>query len=144
MHQGEINFEDIEFKSNFSGFKAYRQSKLGVILLTKILAEKLHELSIKVVCQHPGLVKTKLARDAGWFSKLFFELMGKSANEGAKTLKYLCDLDYEALKLGEYYKNCAVSRTTSYSYNMKIGKKLVKVLSNYLSEKLNYNTSLFN
>jgi len=40
LHQGEIQFEDLEFRKNFSGFKAYRQSKLGLLLLTRWLAKK--------------------------------------------------------------------------------------------------------
>lgn len=43
MHYGTINFDDIEFKQNFSGTKAYRQSKLGVILFTRFLAKKSRE-----------------------------------------------------------------------------------------------------
>jgi hypothetical protein len=34
LHQGKINFADLQFAQKFSGFKAYRQSKLGIILLT--------------------------------------------------------------------------------------------------------------
>lgn len=40
LHQGNIYFKDIEYRTSFSGFKAYRQSKLGVILLTRLYQKK--------------------------------------------------------------------------------------------------------
>lgn len=51
-----------------NGFNAYRQSKLEVILLCRLLAKKLSSINIGVYCEHPGLVNTKLGRDANWFS----------------------------------------------------------------------------
>lgn len=142
LHQGEINFDDLEFKKKFSGFKAYRQSKLGVILLTKLLSTRLINSKIKIVCQHPGLVKTKLARDAGWFSKLFFNIMGKSPSNGAKTLINLCEIDYNDLKNGEYYFNGKVSHTSNYSKNVDVGKKLIKTINKILTNSINYTSNI--
>ena len=64
MHRGPINFNDIEFKQNFSGIKAYNQSKLGVILFTRLLAKNLDGTGITVNCVNPGMNKTKIYRDA--------------------------------------------------------------------------------
>ena len=38
LHQGKINFKDLQFKKNWSMLRTYRQSKLGLILLTRLLA----------------------------------------------------------------------------------------------------------
>lgn len=138
LHQGEINFNDIELRSKFSGFKSYRQSKLGVILLTKKLSALLKDNDYKIVCQHPGLVKTKLARDAGLFSRLFFNVFGKSSSKGAKTLKHLINMPYEDLVSGEYYSNCRVTKTTDYSNDLQIATKLLDVLSKLLLKTLGY------
>ena len=48
LHQGSIDFSNLECKNNFSGFKAYRQSKLEIILLTRLLAKKLEKSGIGV------------------------------------------------------------------------------------------------
>ncbi len=72
MHYGTINFDDIEFKQKFSGAKAYRQSKLGLILFTRLLAKKLDGIGVTVNAVHPGMNKTDLGRDAGGFSRMIF------------------------------------------------------------------------
>lgn len=49
-------------------FKLYGRSKLGNILFTIALAEKLKGTNVTVNCLHPGVVQSNLARSA---SKLF-------------------------------------------------------------------------
>lgn len=59
LHQGEINFDDLEFRKGFSNFKAYRQSKLAVILMCRLLAEKLYTVSKTYLAQcisQPSLI----------------------------------------------------------------------------------------
>lgn len=58
LHQGVINFSDIEFREKFSGFKAYRQSKLGIILLTRWLSKQASNSGISFYSVHPGMVHT--------------------------------------------------------------------------------------
>jgi NAD(P)-dependent dehydrogenase (short-subunit alcohol dehydrogenase family) len=62
LHQGEINFDNLEFTKNFTGFKVYRQSKLGVILICRLLSERFKNLDIGIYSQHPGLIRTDLGR----------------------------------------------------------------------------------
>ena len=64
LHQGDIDFSNLENKVHFSGINAYRQSKLEVILLCRLLAKKLASINVAMYCEHPGLVSTKLGRDA--------------------------------------------------------------------------------
>jgi NAD(P)-dependent dehydrogenase (short-subunit alcohol dehydrogenase family) len=129
LHQGKINFEDLQFAQKFSGFKAYRQSKLGIILLTRHWAKKL-EGKVIVVSQHPGLVATDLGRQAGWFARGFFKLFGISPEKGAQTLIHLVAEDPEKLISGEYYtKSKATKTTTSETYNLITAAKLHKELS---------------
>ncbi|MFO8021004.1 MAG: SDR family NAD(P)-dependent oxidoreductase, partial [Perlabentimonas sp.] len=89
LHQGDLNLDDLEFRNNFSGFKAYRQSKLGIILLTRLYQKKFESAGINFYSQHPGLVNTGLVRKGGWFAKQFFKVFGKSPQKGAKTLLHL-------------------------------------------------------
>ena len=53
LHQGEFSFDDPEFRKGFSGFKAYRQSKLGIILMTRLLARQYKDTRIGYYCVHP-------------------------------------------------------------------------------------------
>jgi retinol dehydrogenase-14 len=143
LHQGEVDFSNLEFKHNFSGFKAYRQSKLEVILLTRLLAQKLEKLGVGVYCEHPGLVDTKLGRDAGWFSNLFFRLMGMSPENGAKTLVYLAQENKSKLISGEYYAKKEIKKITPQSYDLKVAEKLLRTLKPYLAHYLSPSSIIF-
>lgn len=143
LHQGKINFNNIELKINFSGFKSYSQTKLGLILLTKLFAINLSKSNIGVYSNHPGLVRTDIARTAGIFSKLFFYLMGKSPLEGAKTLIYLSENENRFLKSGEYYADCKIAETSKESYNIETATNLLNVCKTYLINWISYPSAIF-
>jgi NAD(P)-dependent dehydrogenase (short-subunit alcohol dehydrogenase family) len=128
LHFGNISFKDIEYRQKFSGFHAYRQSKLAVILLTRLLAGKLNRHGISVNCMHPGLVDTQLGRHGSSFFNAFFRIFGKSAEKGADTLVYLASSPEVADISGEYFTNRKVHRTTSQSYDMQLAGKLLRVI----------------
>ncbi len=132
LHQGNFNFEDPEFRNKFSGFNAYRQSKLGILLMTHLYDASDKKSGISYYAQHPGMVNTKLGRDAGWFSNLIFKLMGKSPAKGAKTLIHLVTQPKENLTSGAYYQNLKVSKSSRESYNMLTAKKLESLINQYL------------
>lgn len=141
LHQGKINFDDPEYQKNFSGYKAYRQSKLADMLLTRLWAEEWKEQGIGVYCQHPGLVNTKLSRDAGWFGRAFFKLFGRTPEKGAESLIYLVQSSNDELHSGAFYKDCEVKKTTSYSYDLDVARKLeqraLSDLQKWLPERQN-------
>jgi NAD(P)-dependent dehydrogenase (short-subunit alcohol dehydrogenase family) len=134
LHQGHVNLFNLEFKNKFSSYKAYRQSKLEVILLCRILAKKLEDVGIGVYCEHPGFVSTELGRNANWFSSLIFRVFGISPAKGAETLIYLAEEDKSALVSGEYYTKKAVKKITAQSYDLKVAENLLKKLNFYLKE----------
>lgn len=137
LYQGDINFDDIEYRSNFSGYKAYRQSKLAVILLMRLLAQK--NSNIVYVSQHPGLVNTGLVRGGNWFAKLFFKIFGKSPEKGAETLIYLVTKPTSELKTGEFYANKQVKKTkTKESNDLELAEKLEKAVKSFIDSKFDY------
>jgi len=130
LHQGEIQFDDIEFSSNFKGISAYRQSKLAVILLTRLIDKSLKK-SVGIYCQHPGVVNTDLGRHAGWISRTIFKLIGTTAEKGARTLLHLVQAPKSELVSGEYYANSKLKKTTKESYNLESAKRLVDLSLEY-------------
>jgi NAD(P)-dependent dehydrogenase (short-subunit alcohol dehydrogenase family) len=133
LHQGTIQFEDLEYKKSFNSFKIYRQSKLADILLTRLFAKRYENEAVKIICQHPGVIKTGLVRGGGWFAKLFFSLVGKSPEKGAENLIYLVHEDVEKLENGAYYKNKVATKTdTKASYDLVLAEKLEGVCLEYL------------
>jgi len=136
MHYGTINFEDIEFKQKFSGAKAYRQSKLGLILFTRLLAKKLEGTGVTVNCVHPGMIKTDLGRDAGGFSQIIFKLMGKDPKLGAETSIFLTNSPDVENITGEYFLKKKIKRSSKESYDIDLAKKLWNVSEKYLKNDL--------
>lgn len=143
LHQGEVDFQNLEFKSNFSGLKCYRQSKLEVILLCRLLSKKLEKANIGVYCEHPGFVSTKLGREANWFSNLFFRVMGTTPERGAETIIYLAEENKSKLTSGEYYSKKKVTKITPESYNMVIAQKLLNTLKPYIEKYLGNSSIIF-
>jgi NAD(P)-dependent dehydrogenase (short-subunit alcohol dehydrogenase family) len=132
MHYGTINFDDIEFKQNFSGAKAYRQSKLGVILFTRFLAKKLEGTGVTVNVVHPGMNKTDLGRDAGGLSKMIFKMIGKDPKIGAETSIYLASSSDVENITGEYWAKKEIKKSSKESYDMDLAKKLWDVSKQYV------------
>lgn len=136
LHQGSIQFSNLQFSHNFSSFKAYRQSKLAVIMLTRLLSIQPANKSVKFVSQHPGLVRTGLVRGGGWFAKFFFSIFGISPKKGARNLLYLCKQPAETLENGAYYKRFKPSITTKYSYDMQIAESLYTECNKMINDSL--------
>lgn len=136
LHQGKIQFDDLEFKNDFSGFKAYRQSKLGVILLTRLFAQLPDYLGMSFYAVHPGVVKTNLGKNANWLSRTIFRLMGTSVERGAKTHIKLIDEPAANLTSGEYYAKAKVTSTTKEACDLEEAKKLFGVVESYLNPHL--------
>lgn len=136
LHQGKINFNDLEFRITFSGFKAYRQSKLGLILIARLFAQKPEYSGTSFYTVHPGMVNTKLGRNAGWFSRLIFKLLGKSKEKGAQTHTFLIDEPNNKLTSGAYYANSQMTKTTKESYDMDTAAKLLNVIHDYFDGRL--------
>jgi len=136
LHFGTIDFDDIEGRKKFSGFNAYRQSKLAVILLTRCWAKALKDKQIGVYALHPGLVNTRLGRNAGWFANLFFRMFGISAKKGAKTIIYLATEPKDNLVSGEYYTKEKVKRITKESNNFALAQRVDAVVTRYIREYL--------
>ncbi|MDD1744006.1 MAG: SDR family oxidoreductase [Methanomassiliicoccales archaeon] len=89
---GRMHWDDLMLEKNYSGFRAYSQSKLANQLFTFELARRLKGTGVTANCLHPGTVRTGFAmNNKGAFRigyKLFSPLM-ISASKGAETPIYL-------------------------------------------------------
>lgn len=133
LHQGTLNYEDLEFRNNFSGFKTYRQSKLAVILMTRLFASKPEFKDLSFYSVHPGMVKTELGKNAGWLSRTIFHLMGKSLKNGAKTHLHLIDTPSNQLTNGGYYANSKLTKSSKESNDLNEAENLLKIIQGYIS-----------
>jgi NAD(P)-dependent dehydrogenase (short-subunit alcohol dehydrogenase family) len=132
LHSGTIHFNDIEFKHDFSGLKAYRQSKLAVILFTRLLAKKLDGTGVTVNCLNPGMNKTNLGRDAGTFARIGFKLLGKNPKKGAETSIFLASAPEADHITGEYVVKKKIHKSSKESYGMDTAETLWDISKKYV------------
>ena len=78
---GIINY--VNESSNFSPNNAYLTSKLLGILFGRALSEKLDPTEVLVNMVNPGIARTELFRDCGWFFRLSMWLLGRSVDVAA-------------------------------------------------------------
>ena len=66
MKSNKLDFDNLDWKTNYTAWDAYAASKLANVYFTKELAKRLSAESVthvKVVSLHPGVVRTELARN---------------------------------------------------------------------------------
>ncbi|MGD1840917.1 MAG: SDR family oxidoreductase [Thermonemataceae bacterium] len=136
LHQGRVYFEDIEFKERFSGFKAYRQSKLCNILFTRLLAEKLKETPVTVNALMPGFIASSLFRNMNFILKGIVQLVAKSPKQGAATTVHLATSPEVKTQSGAYFKDKKVANASEASKNMKTAQRLWEVSEAYVKDYL--------
>lgn len=99
----------------FNSWDLYGDAKLGQVLFTKALAQKLEETdpTIKTVSVHPGIVKTELFSRLQPRHQKFFgfiiPILGyffKTEDEGAQTTLAAAMMPFSELKNGAYYSDC--------------------------------------
>ena len=93
-HRGvKLDFTNLEMKTNYNGWIAYKKSKLCNILFTKKLSELIKKNKMTVNCLHPGFVKTQFGKNnsglASLAIKLLMNFFAISVEEGAETIVFL-------------------------------------------------------
>jgi NAD(P)-dependent dehydrogenase (short-subunit alcohol dehydrogenase family) len=126
-YNGHINFDDLNLEKEYGGWKAYGQSKLGLILFTHELAKKLQGTGVTVNAVHPGTVATNIwTRPLGpaGFIMTLPKLFMTSPEKGAETIVYLASSP-DAIGLnGEYLEKLKVKKPSDESYNEEIAQRL--------------------
>lgn len=134
-HQGAIiDFDDLEGKKRFSGWKAYGQSKLANIMFTYELANRLLESDVTANCLHPGFVATGFAQNnAGWFAKFFAVMqryMAITPEQGAETSIFLARSDSVVTTTGRYFDKCKPVPSSKISYDVTTQRRLWQLSQN--------------
>jgi retinol dehydrogenase-14 len=106
---GRIAFDDLQGTRNYSGQRAYNQSKLANIMFTNELARRLEGTGVTATSVHPGVVRTSFgAEDQAWFftaiSRVVRPLL-KTPAQGAQASIYLAaSPDMEGVT-GQFFAN---------------------------------------
>ena len=121
-HRGAtLDFNDLQSKRGYSGFKVYSKSKLCNILFTRTLAKRLEGSGITANSLHPGFVATRFGDQSGGVLQRLVSIAKPvgaiSPEEGAKTIIYLAASPDVAMVSGEYFYECKPATPTREAQN---------------------------
>ncbi len=102
-----LDFGDLQTARGYSGWLAYRRSKLCNILFTRELARQLAGSGITANCVHPGFVASRFGDNTDGMYKLGVQLAKRvfaiSPANGAKTSVYVATAAETGRVSGRYY-----------------------------------------
>lgn len=130
---GDIDFEDLELKKHFNGWKAYSRSKLANILFTRKLSSILAGSGVTVNALHPGVVSTNIFNIIPSFLRPLLNLFMLTPAQGAETSIYLASSPEVANITGEYFNKKKVALTSAKAQSAELADRLWSVSEQYLS-----------
>jgi NAD(P)-dependent dehydrogenase (short-subunit alcohol dehydrogenase family) len=128
---GRIEFDDLQGVRNYSGQRAYNQSKLANLMFTIELARRLDGTGVTATAVHPGVVRTNFgAEDQAWFFALISRVarpLLKTPAQGAQTPIYLATSpDIEGVT-GQFFANRKPKTANKVVYDTDITARLWQV-----------------
>jgi retinol dehydrogenase-14 len=125
---GRIHFDDLQGERNYSGGRAYNQSKLANVLFTYELARRAAGTGITANVLHPGVVRTSFgADDPAAFQRFVTPLMRpfmKSPEQGAATSIHVASSPDLAGVTGQYFAKGAPTRSSKRSHDLDAARRL--------------------
>jgi NAD(P)-dependent dehydrogenase (short-subunit alcohol dehydrogenase family) len=101
-----MNWDDLEHERDWSGWRAYGQSKRANIVFTKELARRLEGTRVTANALHPGVVATNWARQGGGLLQVgtfLWRPFMVSAAKGADTVVWLASSPEAEGVTGRYF-----------------------------------------
>ena len=133
-----LNFGDLQGQNTYSGFGAYRLSKLCNLLFTQELAGRLHGTRVTVNALHPGVVATGIFRNTPAILRLLMKAFAMNPEKGAETMVYLASsTDMEGVS-GKYFIKKTQVSPSSQAHDFRAAERLWRVslkLTNLPPEK---------
>jgi NAD(P)-dependent dehydrogenase (short-subunit alcohol dehydrogenase family) len=125
---GKIAFDDLQYERNYSGTKAYANSKLMLTMYTYELARRLKGSGLTANVVEPGFVATNLGRNSGsLLLSLGYKMMRPfqmSAKKGAEPSVYLAsDPEVEGVN-GKCFARMQEKETVRISYDQQVQRRL--------------------
>jgi NAD(P)-dependent dehydrogenase (short-subunit alcohol dehydrogenase family) len=106
----QLDFNDLQLSMRYSGWTAYRRSKLANILFTRELARQLENTAVTVNCLHPGFVASNFGENNRGIWRLGIKVAKRltaiSVERGAETPVYLSSSSNVDDINGKYFEDC--------------------------------------
>jgi NAD(P)-dependent dehydrogenase (short-subunit alcohol dehydrogenase family) len=111
-----IDFDDVMIENNFSGRRAYGQSKLSQVMMTFDLAEELEGTGVMVNALHPATyMDTEMVRRLG-------QTPMATVDEGATAVMQL--VTSTEIEGGQFFNGLRPSRANAQAYDLEARAKL--------------------
>jgi NAD(P)-dependent dehydrogenase (short-subunit alcohol dehydrogenase family) len=128
---GNIDFDDLMGEQDYSGQRAYNQSKLANVMFTYELARRLEGTGVTATALHPGMTNTAFnAEDpARAMAPVVFVVRPfmRSPRKGSETVVYLASSSAVEGVTGSYYANRKAKKSNQSSYDREITGRLWRV-----------------
>jgi retinol dehydrogenase 14 len=129
--QGRLDFDDLQGERNYSGQRAYNQSKLANVMFSYELARRLQGTGVTATVCHPGVVRTSFGAEdqAAYFvivSRLARPFM-KTPARGALTPVHLASSPEVEGVTGQYFANRKPKTSSKTSYDTAAAARLWQV-----------------
>lgn len=128
---GSIDFDDLMGEQDYSGQRAYNQSKLANVMFTYELARRLEGTRVTATALHPGMTNTSFSTEDPHrrMAPLVFIVRPfmKSPKKGADTVVYLASSPEVEGVTGRYFVNHKTKRSEQSSYNTATTAQLWRV-----------------
>jgi NAD(P)-dependent dehydrogenase (short-subunit alcohol dehydrogenase family) len=112
---GHIDLDAVRKGGVATGWGAYSNSKLALVMFTYELSRRLQGTGVTANCLHPGTVATHILRLPPAITRPFL----KSAKEGAETAIYLASSPEVETVTGKYFDDKKEKRSSDESYDEK-------------------------
>ena len=132
-----LDFDNLHGRNGYSGWAAYKRSKLMNIMFTYKLAELLKDTPITVNTLHPGFVRTRFGDNNTGIVGIGLNLAKKigaiSIKKGAETSVFLATSPTVKGVSGKYFVKCKPEKSSSLSYNKSDIDRLWRTTDDCLS-----------
>lgn len=134
-----LDFENLDFRKDYNGFKASIATVHAKTVLTSILSEKLH---LDVNSFHPGIVRSALTRHQPFLLRLLTKAISPLMSRTSQNGIYVCvSKDVEGISGQLYVNKKPVALNFEKDYKETLWKKTNELLKT-LKIDLNENTQL--
>jgi NAD(P)-dependent dehydrogenase (short-subunit alcohol dehydrogenase family) len=117
-YDAPFKFDNLQGERKYNGVEAYKIAKLGNVLFTYELADRLEDSGVIVNCLHPGVVATKLL-GAGWgWSN------GLTSAQGAALSVYLATSPEVGQISGQYFEGRLPGGVSPKANDVNLRRKL--------------------
>jgi retinol dehydrogenase 14 len=128
---GRIDFDDLTGEQDYSGQRAYNQSKLANVMFTYELARRLEGTGVTATALHPGMTNTSFSTEDPHrkMAPIVFVVRPfmRSPRKGAETVVYLASSSAVEGATGCYYANRKAKKSNQSSYDREVTGRLWRV-----------------